>query len=70
MLFFFVDLPYEQSKLNNDFTYASDLVAFIKRHFSKDFLIGIAGYPEKHPKAKSTEQDIMNLKAKVNYTKH
>lgn len=42
---------------------------FIKCHCGNDFLIGIAGYPEKHPQTKSTEEDILNLKRKVNYSK-
>lgn len=46
------------------FSYASDLVAFIKsRH--PDICLGIAGYPEKHPEARSMESDLDALKIKV-----
>ena len=46
------------------FRYASDLVALIKKHFP-DICMGVAGYPEKHPEAKSMELDLKNLKYKV-----
>lgn len=31
-----------------DFPYAIDLIKFIQKHFRNDFIIGVAGYPEKH----------------------
>jgi len=46
------------------FRHASDLVAFIKSNFP-DICMGVAGYPEKHPEAPSMEQDLKNLKFKV-----
>ncbi|MGB9732047.1 MULTISPECIES: methylenetetrahydrofolate reductase [NAD(P)H] [Calditerrivibrio] len=48
--------------ISNDFKYASDLVSFIKQ---KDFCIGVAGYPEGHLEANSIEEDILNLKKKI-----
>jgi methylenetetrahydrofolate reductase (NADPH) len=45
------------------YQYANDLVEGIKK--IADFEISVAGYPEKHPEAKSIEQDIDNLKRKV-----
>lgn len=47
----------------NDFHYASDLVAYVKSN-SK---MGIAGacYPEKHLDSKNLDEDIINLKKKV-----
>ncbi|HCR28729.1 MAG TPA: methylenetetrahydrofolate reductase [NAD(P)H] [Opitutae bacterium] len=46
------------------FSYASDLVAFIKsRH--PDICLGIAGYPEKHPEAPSMDSDLDTLKVKA-----
>ena len=47
------------------FRYASDLVAFIKKHFPQ-ICMGVAGYPEKHPEAPSMEEDLKHLKHKVN----
>ena len=50
----------EESK---DFAHASDLAAFIRAH--GDFDLGGACYPECHPEAVSPEQDIENLKRKI-----
>ena len=45
------------------YAYAADLVAGLKaRH---DFDISVAGYPETHPQAASSQADIDNLKRKV-----
>ncbi len=44
--------------------YASELVSLLKgRH--PDFCLGVAGYPERHPEAPSLENDLENLKRKV-----
>jgi methylenetetrahydrofolate reductase (NADPH) len=44
--------------------YANELVALLKaRH--PDFCLGVGGYPEKHPEAPSAEEDLGNLKRKV-----
>jgi len=44
--------------------YASELVALLKgRH--PEICLGVAGYPEKHPQARSLEADLDNLKRKV-----
>ncbi len=45
------------------YQYANELVAGIKK--IADFEISVAGYPERHPEAKSFEADIDNLKRKV-----
>ena len=45
------------------FRYASELIAFIRRHFA--FCIGGACYPEKHPEAVSFEADLHALRKKV-----
>jgi methylenetetrahydrofolate reductase (NADPH) len=45
------------------YQYANELVAGIKKF--ADFEISVAGYPEKHPEAKSLDEDIDNLKRKV-----
>jgi methylenetetrahydrofolate reductase (NADPH) len=48
----------------SDFSYASELVAYIKSRGDK-FCMGVAGYPEGHPEAYSMEKDIKNLKRKI-----
>ncbi len=45
------------------YQYANELVAGLKK--IADFEISVAGYPEKHPEAKSMAEDIDNLKRKV-----
>lgn len=57
------DIPKNEDAPFKDFKYALDLVKFIKKNW--DFCIGVAGYPEKHPEAKSMEEDLMYLKEKI-----
>ncbi len=45
------------------FKYASELIGFLKG--TGKFCIGGACYPEGHPESKSLEEDILNLKKKV-----
>jgi methylenetetrahydrofolate reductase (NADPH) len=47
----------------NGFRYANELVEFIRANF--DLCIGAAAYPEKHPECPTLEQDMGNLKRKV-----
>lgn len=47
----------------DSFSYASDLIAFIKSKY--DFDLGCAGYPEGHINAESIEKDTEFLKLKV-----
>ncbi len=44
--------------------YASELVAFIRKHFGSHFHIEVAAYPEIHPDAKTYAEDIAWLKIK------
>lgn len=47
------------------FAHASALVALVSKEFKNVFTIGAACYPEKHPEAKTLEQDILHLKEKI-----
>ena len=47
------------------FPHASDLVAFLRAKFGRQFAIGVAGYPEKHPEATDLATDLRHLKHKV-----
>ena len=51
--------------LNNDFTYANELVEFIKEETGDHFLIEVAAYPEIHPQAIDAKTDLLNFKRKV-----
>ena len=48
----------------NGFTYAEELVAFIKKHFPQ-MGIGIAGFPEGHPDTPNRLREVEYLKRKV-----
>jgi len=50
--------------VSHDFSYASDLVAFI-REKHPGIGIGVAGYPEVHPEALSPADDLKYLKLKL-----
>lgn len=56
------DLP-QDGHVTGEFHYASDLISFIKEHGA--FHIIAACYPEGHVEANSREEDIRNLKTKV-----
>ena len=58
------DLPSGHG-VGGEFTYASDLVSFIRAETGNAFHIEVAGYPEMHPQAKSLRADIQALKTKV-----
>ena len=49
---------------DNGFRYASELISYVEERY--DFCIAAAAYVEKHPEAISLEEDILNLKTKVN----
>jgi len=50
--------------VTDGFTYAYELVAFIRQHFPH-MGIGVAGFPEGHPETPNRLQEIDNLKRKV-----
>lgn len=52
------------SPVPGGFSYAADLVAYIKKHFP-EMCIGVAGYPEGHPATPNRLLEIDYLKAKV-----
>jgi methylenetetrahydrofolate reductase (NADPH) len=57
------DLPegYKQSQFS--YSYAFELVEALKA--IADFEISVAGYPEKHPEARTMQEDLDNLKRKI-----
>jgi methylenetetrahydrofolate reductase (NADPH) len=57
------DLPEGHDHKNDEYQYASDLIYALRKQ--GDFEISVAGYPEKHPEAKSLSEDIDNLKRKI-----
>ncbi len=50
--------------LHQDFKYAAELVAFIRKHFPH-MCIGVAGFPEGHPQTPNRLKEIEYLKMKV-----
>lgn len=57
------DIPDGLDLNHLDYRYASELIDDIKAH--GDFCIGGACYPETHPESDNSENDIRNLKIKV-----
>lgn len=47
------------------FSYAADLVRFIRAETGSRFHIDVAAYPETHPQARSADHDLAHFKAKV-----
>lgn len=50
---------------NDGFSFATDLVVFIRQQFGNYFVIAVAGYPTGHPAAGTYEEDLIHLKEKV-----
>ncbi|MDD8048398.1 MAG: methylenetetrahydrofolate reductase [NAD(P)H] [Thomasclavelia sp.] len=61
------DFPsdYDPSNDPREFSYASDLTAFISKNYPDDFCVSGACYPEVHTDAKNMHEDLINLKKKV-----
>jgi len=60
------DPPEDGNPVNDcGLNYGVDLIKYIKEQHGDYFCIGAAGYPETHVEAKSSEDDLINLKAKV-----
>ncbi|GAB7364253.1 hypothetical protein MBLNU230_g4801t1 [Neophaeotheca triangularis] len=60
----------EEDDSNRDFTWAVDLVRYIRRNYGDWFCIGVAGYPEGHsdqsvPEEQSVERDLAFLVEKT-----
>ena len=58
------DLPSGMRDIG-EFSYATDLVEFIRTETGDHFQIEIAAYPEKHPQSKTFNNDIDNFGLKV-----
>jgi methylenetetrahydrofolate reductase (NADPH) len=58
------DMPKSGAPASMDFSYAAELVAFIKKRHP-DMGIGVAGFPEGHPETPNRLKEIDYLKAKV-----
>ena len=48
-----------------EFRYANELVAFLRSEFGNAFHVEVAAYPEYHPQAKSSQDDLASFKRKV-----
>jgi methylenetetrahydrofolate reductase (NADPH) len=51
--------------VDTGFSYASDLVKYIKEKYGDYFCISVAGYVEGHPECSTREEDLKYLKLKV-----
>ncbi|MBR5554740.1 methylenetetrahydrofolate reductase [bacterium] len=58
------DKPNDSEITCTDFHYANELVEYLKA--KTNFSIAVAGYPEGHIESKNIEDDIKNLKKKIN----
>jgi methylenetetrahydrofolate reductase (NADPH) len=59
------DLPSDDVQIEIEFSYATDLIAAIRKMTGDYFHIIVAAYPEFHPRAPSPAMDIENFKRKI-----
>lgn len=59
------DLPNDNTQIEIEFNYASELIAAIRKMTGDYFHIIVAAYPEFHPRAISPALDIENFKRKI-----
>ncbi|VAW96220.1 5,10-methylenetetrahydrofolate reductase [hydrothermal vent metagenome] len=60
------DMPSGAGSGNHgDFSYANELVGFIRNKYNDHFHLEVAAYPEFHPQAVNAEADLDNFKRKV-----
>lgn len=59
------DLPSGFGGSSGDFSYASELIEFIRAETGDWFHIEAAAYPEMHPQAKSPQDDLKNFERKI-----
>jgi len=52
--------------IEGGFSYATDLVRYIRKNYGDYFGIAVAGYPEGHPESSGVDEDVMHLKEKIN----
>lgn len=59
------DLPSGFGGLSGEFSYASELIEFIRAETGDWFHIEAAAYPEMHPQARSPQDDLQNFIRKI-----
>ena len=60
------DRPTDANNIANEFHYANELVEFIQEKYPDTFELIVAAYPEVHPEAETSHQDLTNFVRKVN----
>ncbi|MCR5293746.1 MAG: methylenetetrahydrofolate reductase [Lachnospiraceae bacterium] len=58
------DIPQGWEGTRGDFTHASEMIRFIRREYGDQFVIAMAGAPEKHIEAATFAEDIAHLRMK------
>ncbi|KAJ3312573.1 hypothetical protein HDV04_002890 [Boothiomyces sp. JEL0838] len=53
------------TSVETGFSYATDLVRYIRKEYGDYFCIGVAGYPEDHPDSTEKGKDLVYLKEKI-----